>query len=167
VDDVEDALAWCAANLADRGADVNNIVLAGHSAGAILSAHVCVRQDWLRRRNLPLDLIKACVPISGMFDFRHGADYVADPSQLVASSPLLNVSTPVPRTVVAYGERERSPQFAHDSQQLVATIRAHGAAADLLMLPGHDHADAVNALCDTSSPLFRAVESLYTDRAVS
>ena len=45
--DLEDALAWCFANLGARGGDPTRIILAGHSAGAILTAHVaCARTGW-------------------------------------------------------------------------------------------------------------------------
>jgi arylformamidase len=160
VNDVEDALAWCSANLAERGIDPGRIVLAGHSAGAILTAHVSMRQDWLAQRGLPPDLIKAAAPISGMYDFRAGADYVADPSQLGAASPLLNVSAPVAHTLIAYGSLERSPQFGTDSEALVAAIRATGRTAELLRLEGLDHRQTVDCLSDPSSELFQAVERL-------
>ena len=155
--DVEDALAWCYAHLRERGSDPDRMVLAGHSAGAILTAHVSLRRDWLDRRGLPADLIQGAVPISGMYDFSAGAEYIPDPAQRTAASPLLNIGHVPPYTLVAYGSHERTPKFGEDSQKLVEALRAKGGRADLLRLDGLDHADTVNAFADERSTLFQGV----------
>src|SRR5579864_6749182 len=67
--DLENAIAWLVANGATRGVDTARLALSGHSAGAILTAHLAVRDDWLEARSLPRDLIKAAIPISGVYDF--------------------------------------------------------------------------------------------------
>jgi acetyl esterase/lipase len=81
--DVERALAWCAANIAQYGGSPNRLVLAGHSAGAILTAQVALRGAALR----------AAVPISGIYDFSAGAEFIADQTLCQAASPLLNIAT--------------------------------------------------------------------------
>src|ERR1700730_2088519 len=95
VRDVEEALSWCFVHLAARGGDPGRIILAGHSAGAILTAHVALRSDWLAAHNLPMDLVKAAIPISGVYDFADPpdhAEFFASDADRVASSPLLNVT---------------------------------------------------------------------------
>jgi acetyl esterase/lipase len=165
VRDVEDALNWCHANLAARGGDPTRIILAGHSAGAILTAHVALRSDWLAARNLPIDLVKAAVPVSGVYDFSDPADHAeffASDADRAASSPLLNVTATPPATIVAYGGRENRPTYGDDSRRLVDTIRARGGSAELQVLEPLDHADTVNALADEASPLFQSVAALLT-----
>jgi arylformamidase len=158
VQDAEDALAWCGAHLAEYGVDPDRIVLSGHSAGGILTAHLSVRQGWLERRGLRSDLIKAAIPISAVYDFRDATPYYVDDAQRAEASPLAIISSPVKYTLVAYGSLERSPQFAHDSEELAATIRARGGSADVLRLEDHDHLHTVDALGNQASELFQAVE---------
>jgi arylformamidase len=159
--DVEAALAWCSANLASRGVDHNRITLAGHSAGAILTAHVALRSDWLLNRGLPVDLIKAAVPISGVYDFtdtsRHSEMFANDADRQTAS-PLFNITAAAPPPmVVAVGELENRPDYRSDSHRLVDALRDRGASAEVLVLDQMDHADTANALGDEASPLFAAV----------
>jgi arylformamidase len=139
-------------------------VLGGHSAGAILTANVALRSDWLAARGLPLDLIKAAVPISGVYDFSDPTDrteFFADDADRATASPLFNITTTPPATVVAYGGRENQPTYGIDSGRLVDAIRAHGGQAELLLLEPLDHAETVSALADESSPLFQSVEALF------
>jgi arylformamidase len=163
--DVEEALAWGVANLPARGGDPSQIVLAGHSAGAILTAHLSVRDDWLRQRSLPLDLIKGAIPISGVYDFSDPTDHAeffTHDSQRLPASPLLNINTTPPPMTVAYGSLENGPRYGQDSQRLVDAVRAHGATADLLKLQDLDHADTVNALADQRSALCQSVVALIS-----
>jgi acetyl esterase/lipase len=166
VHDVEAALAWCFANLAARGVDPNRLALAGHSAGAILAAHVSLRSDWLVTRGLPVDLIKAAVPISGVYDFTHVSSraemFAADAHRLPAS-PLFNITIAnPPPMLLAVGELENGPDYRADSQRLVDALRGRGASADLLVLQNMDHADTAAALGDEASLLFKAVSSLIS-----
>jgi len=164
VRDVEAALAWGVGHLAARGGDPTRIVLAGHSAGAILTAHVALRSDWLAARGLPLDLLKAAIPVSGVYDFSDPTDHAeffASDADRAAASPLLNITAWPPRTIVAYGSGESRPTYGEDSRRLVDAIRARGGAAELLRLEPLDHADTVNALADETSPLFQSVAALF------
>ena len=163
--DVEEALAWGFANVPARGGDPSRIVLAGHSAGAILTAHLSVRDDWLRQRGLPLDLIKAAIPISGVYDFSDPGDHAeffTHDSQRLSASPLLNITTTPPPMTIAYGSLENGPRYGQDSERLVEAVRAHGTSADLLKLHDLDHADTVNALADQRSALCQSVIALIS-----
>jgi acetyl esterase/lipase len=168
--DVEDVLAWAVQNLPDRGVDTGRLALTGHSAGAILTAHLAVRDDWLTQRTLPHDLIKAVIPISGVYDFtapddRH--DFFAPGSDKSDSSPIHRLSTTPPPMLIAYGSDENGPQYAADSQRLAETIRSRGGSADALELAGMTHADTADALGDASSPLFASVLALLTRTGVA
>jgi arylformamidase len=168
--DVENALAWCAAELPSRGIDVGRLALGGHSAGAILTAQLALRDDWQASRGLPSDVIKVAVPVSGVYDFSDPSErqelFKTD-SERAAASPLLQLSA-TPRLcwspmLVAYGSDENQPTFGIDSQRLVDALRGRGAQAELLKLDGMTHADTADALGDASSPLFQAAVALFAE----
>ncbi len=168
--DVEAALAWCFANLPGKGVDVGRLAVTGHSAGAILTAHLAVRSDWFEARSLPNDLIKAAIPISGVYDFTAPDDrreFFTEASDRTASSPLQRISTTPPPMLVAYGSDENQPTYAIDSKRLVEAVRARGGTAELLELAGMDHSDTVHALSDASSPLFAVVMRLLAEAGVT
>ena len=164
--DVEDALRWCVGNLPTRGIDVDRLALSGHSAGAILTAHLATRDTWQALHGLPSDVIKAAVPVSGIYDFtdvseRH--ELFRTDADRAPASPLLQMSgTPRPM-LVAYGGDENQPTYAVDSRRLVDAVRERGARADLLELEGLTHADTADALGDASSQLFQASLALFAD----
>ena len=148
--DVRAALAWITRNIAAYGGSPDRVVLTGHSAGAILTAQVALSGAPLR----------AAVPISGIYDFSNGAEFIKDEAQRKSSSPLLNIATWPAHTVVAYGGRENKPTYGEDSQRLVHMLEERGAHAELMVLDGLDHAETVLALADLASPLFQRVAQL-------
>jgi arylformamidase len=162
--DVENALAWCAAELPGRGIDVDRLALGGHSAGAILSAHLAVRDDWQAPRGLPHDQIKVAVPVSGIYDFSDTSargEFFGDDADRRAASPLMRVgATPRPM-LVAFGSDENQPLYGIDSRRLVDEVRARGVRADVLELAGMTHADTADALGDAASPLFQAIQAVF------
>jgi arylformamidase len=161
--DVEEVLAWSAKNLPARGIDVERLALSGHSAGAILTAQLAVRDDWLVQRSLPRDLIKAAIPISGVYDFTDPADrrdFFSPDADRASSSPIHRLSITPPPMLIAYGSDENELQYATDSQRLAEAIRARGGHADAKELAGMTHADTVDALGEASSPLFASVMAL-------
>jgi arylformamidase len=124
------------------------LYLTGHSAGGILTAQIGAQHG---------DLLAAAIPISGVYDFRDYGDFFADDTQRTVASPLLNITSPAPRWLVAYGALENRPNYGVDSQRLVEALRTQGATADFLELDGLDHCAAVEALADEASPLFQSV----------
>jgi arylformamidase len=62
------ALAWVARHIAAYGGDPDRIVVAGHSAGGHLAA-MLASCDWRAvGKDLPADLVKSALAISGLFD---------------------------------------------------------------------------------------------------
>jgi len=168
--DIEALLAWCVTHLPDRGIDTTRLALAGHSAGAILTAHLAVRSNWLVERSLPTDLIKAAIPISGIYDFTspdQRREFFTDASDRVASSPLRRLeAATIPPMLVAYGSDEDRPTYGIDSRLLVDAVRVYGGRAELQELEGMTHKDTVDALGDASSPLFESAMRLLVSAGV-
>ena len=64
---VRRGMAWIARNAEDLGADPGRLYLGGHSSGAHLAA-VALITDWENEFDLPRDVIKAGLCISGMYE---------------------------------------------------------------------------------------------------
>jgi arylformamidase len=162
VTDVELAVAWLVKNIGSHGGDPGRIYVGGHSAGAILSALLGVRADWQSARGLPPDIIKGIVPVSGPYDLRGLAGFVADfipadgPDRVMAS-PILRIAR-TPPAVVAYGEKEGP--YAAGSAAFVDALVARGGRATLLAMQGMGHDQTALALADATNPLTEAVLSL-------
>jgi len=168
--DVEDVLAWGLAQLPERGVDVGRLALSGHSAGAILTAHLAVRDDWLVQRALPTDLIKAAIPISGVYDFTDLArprEFFSSDADRSASSPLHIMAITPPPMLIAYGSDENDGQYASDSERLAEAIQARGGQATAQELKGMTHADTADAVGDATSPLFASVVALLAEAGVA
>ncbi len=82
------ALAWVHRHAGEHGGDAQRIVVAGHSAGGHL-ATMLLACDWRRvAQELPTDLVKAALSISGLYELeplRH-TPFLAPDLQLTAES---------------------------------------------------------------------------------
>lgn len=65
VADIGSSLAWVHQHIAEFGGDPGRIFVMGHSAGAQLAALVSVDDRILKPHNVPLSVIKGCVPVDG------------------------------------------------------------------------------------------------------
>lgn len=153
------ACAWCWRNAPGLGADPNRIYVAGHSAGAHLAA-MMLAADWpAYARDLPKDLLRGGLAISGLYDLEPVSRTPFLQSDLRLSAADAQRVSPVrympARSVplhTAIGERE-SDEFRRQTQ-LVRQAWPHCAASHLA-LPGCNHLTVVDELADPRSPLFR------------
>jgi arylformamidase len=158
------AVAWVHRHAASWGGDPERVVVAGHSAGGHQAA-MLLATDWEREYDLPASVIRAGVPLSGIFDLRPLAySYLAPALQLTrrvidSQSPLLADPAPGPPRIVAYGGGETS-EFVRQSLAYVAHCREAGIDARPLALGDDDHFDAVLELGDPASELTAAVVAL-------
>jgi arylformamidase len=84
------ALAWIYRNSETLGLNKNKIVVSGHSAGGHLSALMLAALWPTFGKDLPQDLVKAAVSLSGLFDLRPiaKAPFLAKDLQLSASESI-------------------------------------------------------------------------------
>ena len=157
-DDARHVLAWVARNAKTYGGDAEKVYLGGHSAGAILTATLCVNTDWTAALSVARSSLRGCVPISGSYDLRAEKGtpgYVADPSLAEQASPIVNVAKTPPPFLLAVGSVETP--YITSSNALAEALRAHGGTASVLVLDGQAHDDTVWSLGDERSELFQAI----------
>lgn len=156
-DDAKAIVAWIHRNIARYGGDPNAIYIAGHSAGAILTADVGVDLSWLDALKVPRSAVRGIVPISGSYDLRNSKrfEYLPTPEAEEKASALLHVNAPAPVAIVAYGSLEE--RLKEPSAALVKALEAKGVQARTLNLEGKDHATAIWELSDEDSTLTQAL----------
>jgi arylformamidase len=65
VQDVARALGWVHRHIADYGGDPQRIFVMGHSAGAQLAALLCIDHRYLKAEEVPIEVLRGCVPVDG------------------------------------------------------------------------------------------------------
>jgi acetyl esterase/lipase len=63
--DVAKAFGWVEDHIAEYGGDPKRVIVAGHSAGAQLSALICIDERWLKEVGVSFEVIKGAVPVDG------------------------------------------------------------------------------------------------------
>lgn len=154
------AVAWVYRHGREHGLDPDRIVVGGSSAGGHLTAMTMVG-GWQEALGLPVDVVKAAMPVSGLFDIRfvtriYVNEYVRlDLDRAAALSPaLLPVEHRCP-AVLAVAE--------NDGEGFIAQSRSFHPvwdAGDLMIVPGRDHFDVVLDMADAESMVGRALVDL-------
>ncbi|GAA4837757.1 alpha/beta hydrolase [Saccharopolyspora rosea] len=157
VDDAARAVAWVQQAAPRYGGDPRRVVVAGHSAGAHLTAMVTMT-DWPAAADLPFPVAGA-VCMSGVAD-------LGDTRELARISPARHVTRAPGRTVVSFGvpEPNRKDQsddlFADQGRRLLRALDAVGARSAAVELPDTDHIGSAAAFADPGSPLFAAARAV-------
>ncbi|MDP6391085.1 MAG: alpha/beta hydrolase [Alphaproteobacteria bacterium] len=153
--------AWLWRNAADHGGDPERIHVSGHSAGGHLVA-ILLATDWPKfESDLPEDLVKSGVPISGVFDIApviHTSvnELVQlDEDAARRNSPILmQPATAAPIAVVVGGGE--SHEFRRQSKELAERWGALAPAVEYLEMPGLDHFTILSQTADRDNPLTEA-----------
>jgi arylformamidase len=161
VDECRAAVAWLHARADGLGFDGGNIVAAGSSAGAYLTA-ACADAVPARLRGI--------VPVSGIYDVAPligtsinealGLDDAA-----AAALDLLTTARRFCPAVVAWGEIE-TDEFKRQGRAFAARLAGDAIPCTALEVPGRNHFDVVLELADPASPLFAAARALFAPEAV-
>ena len=153
------ALAWVYRHAAEYGGDPSRIVVAGHSAGGHLAA-MLLACDWPAvAADLPPNLVRAALSVSGLFDLeplRHAPFLAPDLQLSVASARRLSPAfMPPPRgPLVAVVGGDESEEFL---RQNALIGRAWGPQAVLACetVPGCNHMTVIHELADPGARLHR------------
>ncbi len=158
------AVAWVHRHALEHGGDPNRIVVAGHSAGGHL-ATMMLACDWRAvAADLPADLVKAALSISGIHDLeplRHAGFLASDLHLTKASARKASPAfLPAPQgqlmTVVGADESE---EF-HRQSSLINDRWNSPTRATALVVPGRNHMTVLQELADPKSLLFESALGL-------
>jgi arylformamidase len=142
-DQVRRAIAWVYKNAESFGGDRNRLYISGHSSGAHLTGVILVT-DWSGDFDLPADMIKGGLCVSGMYDLKPvrlsaRSNYVKfdDLSEEALSSQrhLEHLNCPI---TVAYGTEE-TPEFQRQGRDFAAAVQAAGKPVRLIVGEGFNH----------------------------
>jgi arylformamidase len=163
-DQVCRAVVWVCRNAARFDGDPNRLYIGGQSSGGHLAA-VALTTDWQRQFNLPADVIKGGMCISGMYDLKPVrlsacSRYVAfDDATVAALSPLRHLDRLHAPLVVAYGSCE-TPEFQRQNRDFAAAVEANGKKVRLLVGEHYNHFELPETLGNPYGLLGRAALEL-------
>ena len=161
------AMAWLYRHAGRHGADVSRIVVAGHSAGAHLSAMMMAAEWQAYEADLPRDLIKAGVLFSGIYDLaplQHAAfanvDLQLTPERIGPLSPATMPQVHPTPFITAVGGLE-SVEFKRQNDLIGSVWNA--THAEVIALPHANHLTICDALAGPGQPLFEATLGLIAN----
>lgn len=167
-EDVQSAVKWLYENAARHGGDRAKIFVGGHSAGGHYAALLAASRDWQKAQSLPDQVIRGCMPISGVFDFGSASGLSARPRFLgesgneVAASPIKNIANQPPPFLLAYGADD-FPHLKRQALDMETALGANGGRVTRFAMPGRDHLSASYAAAEEDGPwLSRALEWMAT-----
>ena len=150
-DQMRRAVAWVARNAESFGGDRNRIYLSAHSSGSHLSGCFLTR-GW-REENLPPDVIKGAVLLSGMYDLKPvrlsaRSNYVAFTDRM---EQLLSAQRHIEglnaALILAVGDCE-TPEFQRQSRDFAAAVKSAGKPVELIEGPGYNHFELLETLAN-------------------
>jgi arylformamidase len=159
-DQVRRAIAWVHRNAASFGGDAGRLYLGGQSSGGHL-AGCALTTDWRRDFDLPADLIKGGLCISGIYDLAPArlsarSQYVTfDDATVAELSPIRHLDRLTAPLVVAYGTCE-TPEFQRQNREFATA----GKPVKLLVAEHYNHFELPETLGNPYGILGRAALEL-------
>ena len=163
-DQVRRAIAWVYRNAARFGGDPSRLYLGGQSSGGHLAA-VAMTTDWRRQFELPADIIKGGLLVSGMYELapvrlsKRSAYVAFDDACVEALSPIRHLDRLHAPVVVAYGTCE-TPEFQRQNREFAAAVAAAGKPVRLLVGEHYNHFELPETLGNPYGLLGRAALEL-------
>lgn len=159
------ALAWLHLNGKHHGVDTRRIVVAGSSAGGHLAA-MLMATGWQSALGLPDDVVKGCVPVSGLFDLAPVQQTTPnlwlklDAQQALALSPIHRLPPASARLCIAVAEHDTA-EFKRQSQAYANACQTHGCRVDYVEVPGRNHFDVIMDWLSPDAALMQRTLALF------
>jgi arylformamidase len=158
------ASAWLYRHAEQYGMDEDRLFVSGHSAGAHLTAMMMAALWPVYDAQLPKDLFKGGLAVSGIYDLRPlaqvnflNADLRLDEASALKVSPaFLPPATRAPLYTCVGGAE--SSEFKRQNSLLAQRWRS-GVAGDIAM-PGHNHFSVIDELANPASALFAGAKRM-------
>lgn len=157
LEDAADAVCWVAQHIGSHGADPRRIFVGGHSAGGHYAALLAATSSWRSSRALDDNVVRGCLPLSGVYRFGEGSGLtvrprflgpVADATTDAAASPVLQVGTGRQAPwLIAHGSRD-FPHLTMQAREMADALARVGATVETKVLAGCDHFEASVAAGD-------------------
>lgn len=164
--DVRSGLAALYEKADELGFDRERIFIGGHSAGGHYTALMAVNENWQDAHGLPRDVVRGCLPISGVYDFGPNSGLSMRPRFLgpegdgsveESASPLARIQR-TPPFFLAHGSVD-FPHLMTQAERMEETLRKHGGDVERIVMEGRDHFSASYAGGEREGPWQpRAVE---------
>lgn len=166
--DCASAVRWTCANAERLGGDPRKLFIGGHSAGGHYAALLAVKRDWQKSAGVPVDCVRGCLPLSGVYDFTATGGLTVRPRFLGASgnereaSPIHQMHSPLPPFYVAHGS-EDFPHLMKQAEAFEGAFRTAGGTIQRDVLQGRNHFTASYAGGETDGPWVRPALSFMAD----
>lgn len=154
------AVAWVHENARVFGADPDKLYVAGHSSGGHVVGLFAVT-DWATDWNLPSDVIKGGIAVSGMYDLQPARlssrnQYLhLDDGAVERNSALSQLPDQMPPLIVAYGGKEQI-EFQRHSKDFAAELTRRGDDCQLIHYPDNNHFEMAQEFANPGGPLMQA-----------
>lgn len=166
VDDCRAALRWVYENIGNYGGDPARIYVAGHSAGGHLAAMIALQRDRLADFGLPLDVIRGCFPVSGVFDVTEAPPdrreaFLASDEDAREASPIYNTGgNSTPFLLEIGGDDFENLRSQHP--RMLEALKSEQGYVEEMVREGHNHFQISLDHADPESPWTRRVREWMT-----
>jgi arylformamidase len=144
LDDCRRALDWARREISD------SVFIGGHSAGGHYAALIAAAWGG--------ELVRACLPISGVYEFGEGSGLTARPRFLGEdsladrrASPRLQLRPPLPPFLLAFGSKD-FPHLVAQAKRFAEAVRNAGGSATELEMADRTHFTASYASGERDGP---------------
>jgi arylformamidase len=161
---VRHGIAWVYKNAGSFGGDRDRLYVGGFSSGGHLCG-VSLLTDWQKDFDVPPDIIKGGLCMSGMYDLKpvrlsKRSEYIkfTDEMEQAMSSQRQIERLRVPLTVT-YGTND-TPEFQRQARDFAAAVKAAGRPIELIQAANFGHQEMLESLANPYGPNGRAALAL-------
>ncbi len=164
LDDIIAALAWVHRNIARYGGNPERLFIGGHSAGGHLASLAVLRRDLLAGSGIPAGAIRACFPVSAIFEFKpgeleaRGKYLLARPEDAGVASPITHVAGNQVPFYIVWGSKDLDNVLS-TGMPMVERLKRENCRVEHRVFEGFDHFEISVDGGNKDSPWVKTVRS--------